>query len=229
MLKNKKPWIMVLLTTIGIAVVLSLLCIAGIHKMHSSKAKVFKELSTFVNTTVIPELKPMRADLEKAFSDEEKLQVKELRAEARLIAEMYTQLHEKYHSEEATTELVISEEDLADVKKSQKAMRKIITECWVILDNHEADFDALQKELLPKVEIWHKDLKNNMGKYMPHHKGHGKRAGLHKAHAQFGGGFIAPVVFILFEPETNFPFNMMQAGMEKYVEGGKYHKKCCSK
>lgn len=218
-------WVTVVLTGLGVMLVLGGICLAGMHKMYASKRKILTELNSFVGTTVIPELKPVRETLDQAFTAEEKQKIDELRAEAKELAGTFTALHEKYHKSGDRTDKSISDADLVAVKQSQKTMRRIISESWIILDNHEAEFDALAQDIMPSMERWHTEMKERVGKFMPRHRGHSKFKEMHKAHARFGDALVTPVLFILFEPETNFPFGDFQASLEKHLSQKRHHKK----
>lgn len=227
MKKKMNTWVTVVLTAAGVMLVLGGICLAGFHKMHASKRKILKEANSFMATTVIPELKPLREELDRAFSEEEKQKVDELRTDAKALAGMYTELHEKYHQGDDPAEVSMSDADVEAVRQSQKTMRRIISECWLILDNNEEEFEALTRDMMPLISGWHEEMKDRMGKYMPRHKskGHGKMLRMHKAHARFGDALVSPVLFILFEPETGFPIVDFQASMEKYLSQKRHHKK----
>ncbi len=201
---------------LGVSIAVGLLTLP-ISCMNNKKAEIITEMQAYLTNNIEPELKLQREKLDKVLTDPEKQRVAELRADAKAIADSAIKFHVKIAElgEDETHQL--SDSEIKYYNNTQKKTRKIITECWTILDNHEIEFAALHKEMYPKMIGWHTDMMKMIIKNIPFH-GHRKDA--HKlkikGFEQLGPDIMSPVFFIIYEPQTNFPLSIVETAMESY-------------
>lgn len=190
------------------------------HKMKHAKSEIYYEMKNFVNDSVLPIMRPMRNELDKSLSVLEQQKIKEMRATALELANFHLNLHDKFREGNKQTTASLSTTEKAKMKDAQKQMRKIIAECWTILDNHEVEFETINAQLTPNISSWKNSIHEKFMKHAPFHKGKcEEHCGTdHPAHHEIGDGFIAPVLFILWDTETNFPVNMFENAMEKHLK-----------
>lgn len=203
---------------LGVSIVVGLITFS-ISCMSHKKAEIITEMEAYLTNTIEPEVKLQREKFDKVLTDAEKLRIVELRLEAKAMGDSAVKFHVKIANlgEDATYQL--SETEINYYNDSQKKMRKIITECWTILDNHEAEFAALQKVMYPKMVSWHTHMMKTIAQNMPFgFHGHGKKG--HnlqiKGLEQLGPGSMSPVFFLIYEPKTNFPLSLLKSAMESH-------------
>jgi hypothetical protein len=203
---------------LGVSIVVGLLAFA-ISCMSNKKAEIITEMEAYLTNTIEPEVKLQREKFDKVLTDSEKQRIAELRMDAKAMADSAVKFHVKIAKlgEDATYQL--SEAEIDYYNDSQKKTRKIITECWTILDNHEAEFAALQKVMYPKMVGWHTDMMKKIIKNMPFNlHGHIKKVlNLQiKGLELLGPGSMSPVFFLIYEPETNFPLSLLKSAMDSH-------------
>jgi hypothetical protein len=214
-LNSKRVRIILGVSTLVCVLMLSISC------MNNKKAEIIAEMETYLTNTIEPELKFQREKLDKVLTDAEKQRVDELRADAKAMADSAIKFHAKIAKLDGDVTYQLSDSEINYYNYTQKKTREIITECWAILDNHEAEFTALHKELYPKMIGWHRDMMEKITQSMPFNfHGHGKKG--HKLQIkgleQFGPDIMSPVFFIIYEPQTNFPLNIVKTAMESFKE-----------
>ena len=214
-LNSKRVRIIIGVSTFACLLMLSFSC------MNSKKAEIISEMETYLTNTIEPELKLHREKLDKVLTDAEKQRVAELRADAKAMADSAIKFHVKIAKLDEDATYQLSDSEINYYNYTQKKTREIITECWTILDNHEAEFTVLHKELYPKMIGWHSDMMKKITENMPlNFHGHGKKG--HelqiKGLEQFGPDIISPVFFIIYEPETNFPLSILKTAMQSHKE-----------
>jgi len=199
---------------LGVSIVVGLLAFS-ISCMSNKKAEIITEMEAYLTNTIEPEVKLQREKFDKVLTDSEKQRIAELRMDAKAMADSAVKFHVKIAKlgEDATYQL--SEVEIDYYNDSQKKTRKIITECWTILDNHEAEFAALQNVMYPKMVGWHTDIMKKMPHYFHGHgkKGHNLQI---KGLEQLGPGSMSPVFFLIYEPETNFPLSLLKSAMDSH-------------
>ncbi len=203
---------------LGVSIVVGLVAFS-ISCMSHKKAEIIAEMQNYITNTIEPEVKLQRENFDKVLTEAEKQRIAELRVDAKAMADSAIKFHVKIAKlgEDATYQL--SEAEINYYNESQKKTRKIITECWTILDNHEAEFAALQKIMYPIMVGWHTDIMKIITKNMPcNFHGHGKKGHTLqiKGLEQLGPGSMSPVFFLIYEPQTNFPLNLLKSAMESH-------------
>jgi len=207
-----------------VRIVLGVLLVAGLATfsvscIQNKKAEIITEMHSYLTNTIEPELKLQREKFDNVLTDAEKQRVAELRADAKDMADNAVKFHVKIAKlgEDATYQL--SDSEINYYNDSQKKIRKIITECWAIMDNHEAEFAALHKEVYSKMISWHADMMKTITKNIPYHfHGHGKKG--HKMQIKglelLGPDIMSPVFFIIYDPQTNFPLSLLKTAMDSH-------------
>jgi len=213
---KKKKLIITLASIFGGVIVLSSVFAFTSRKMEHVKKDMYYEMKAFMNDSVLPVMKPLREKLDKSLSVDEKRKVEELR----VIAKQLSSRHIAKHKSLISGKEKLSESEIQQIKNDQKQMRKIITQCWAILDNNEKVFDEIHADAMPKITSWKKTMKNKVGGHVPFHKSNSCHANNDhcEIHSQIPEGFVMPVLFVLYEPETNFPFSAVQTAIEKHFE-----------
>jgi len=165
---------------LGISLVTGLLTLS-ISCMNNKKAEIITEMQTYLNNTIEPELKLQREKLDQVLTDSEKQRVAVLRADAKEIADSFIKFHVKIAKLDEKATYQLSDSEVKYYNDVQKKTRKIVTECWAILDNHEAEFGLLHKEIYPKMITWHKDMMKIITSNIHcNFHGHGKKVHKHQ-------------------------------------------------
>lgn len=212
---------------LGVVVLIGLM-MSAVCCMHGKKEQVITEVHAYINDTIEPELKLSREKLDNVLTVEEKLIIDSLRIEAKAMADKAIKFHVKMAKLGEGESYQLSESEINYMRESQKQLRTIITECWTIMDNHESYFSQLNIEMYPKMIGWHKGIMRKVSDAMPHHfHGHGKKGHMHgmkiKGLDQVGPDIMSPVFFILYEPQTNFPLNILKSALQAH-KGDSCHK-----
>ena len=189
-------------------------------RMHDKKAIIFTEINSFITDSIVPELKVIREQLDEVLTADELEKINGLRTEAKKIVENGLNIHNRYNELEDKETFAFTDVETNFIKATQKEVRRIITSCWDILDSHESDFEMINKELYTEMQAWHVGLMKTISDNIPFHHGHKKKFHNHSMDINqdelIGTGVMLPVYFILYEPETNFPINVFQEGLEAH-------------
>ncbi|NLR91033.1 hypothetical protein [Flammeovirga agarivorans] len=180
-----------------------------------------KEINAYMKANVLPVMIEQRKELDKKLSSSEKKEIESLRARINTLKAQKENMPKRDRSQEPT------EEQRKAFEAAKKEMRLIMTDAWAIVDNHEADFEALKEGNKENAEKWKADMKAIFDKYKPE-GAEGKRGGKGGRHGKMGMMMDqnkAPM-FLLMDPtksvdELAAEMEQRQAGRQGHHRGGK--------
>jgi hypothetical protein len=221
--KMKKRVIIALAVLLPLAGIISLTAFTYTN-IEKKKAEIFTEMKTYVEENILPVLKPLRAELESELTAEEKATIDELRDIASDLIDKSANRRQNCRFREKRPFKELTPDEKEQVKQAQKQIRSILTGAWEIMDNHEETFDDIRSELAPKHKQWHDEMHEIVKNHVPkalmkkiHEHREGFRSGHHPGHDRHHHimkGLFAPVIFILWDTETNFPLNKVAEQIE---------------
>lgn len=223
--KQKRRWI------IAASIVLPLVAIISfsafkVSNIFNSKAEMYYEMKSFFNDEILPVLEPLRVELEQELTADEKAKIESLREKAGQLIEQKAEMFKKHHQGADCEKIELTDDEKEAIRLAQKEVRNILTEAWVIMDNHEEKFIEIHENIEPYLETWKKEGRERMMKHLPkmmhgkkgpHCQREGEGHPGHRPHPRHMDGFVTPVIFILWDTETNFPFNEISAHIEDHI------------
>lgn len=194
-----------------------------------------EEMKAYFEENILPVLKTQREKLDGYLTLQEKQKVDELRAAWKALREERQAQREEFREGREPGNPPTFEEMEARReahKEMQKAHRLLMTEAWVILDNHEAEMESLHAEIADERQQWFEDMHEMRAKFREERQGDrpGKRGprfgdempekgkgfgngrpgrGMHggpKAHAPGPLGKLEGPMFLLWDPAQPFDF-----------------------
>ncbi|MBD0404590.1 hypothetical protein [Flammeovirga sp. EKP202] len=200
-MKKSKVLILSLITVATLAV--SFVSVAQQEK-KKKRDEARKEIKAYMKAQVLPVVLENRKEFDNKLSNSEKKTLVSLRE--RLDALSKKKEGMKRPEGEPT------EEQQKERQAMEKEMRHITTAAWEIVDNHEADLEAIKASTKTQQEQWKSDMKAIMSKYKPENKGEGnghekgngrKGRGKGKMGRQGMMGHYQPVMFVLMDPSKS--------------------------
>ncbi|NME70606.1 hypothetical protein [Flammeovirga aprica] len=223
-MKKSKVFILSLITVATLAV-----SFAGIAQEEKKKKReeARKEIKAYMKAQVLPVVLENRKDFDKKLSKSEKKTLVSLRSRMDALSKKKEGM--KRPEGEPT------EAQQKERQEMEKEMRHITTAAWEIVDNHEADLEAIKASTKTQQEQWKSDMQAIMEKYKPENKegkdGKGKGKG-HGRRGKMGQGMMGhyqPVMFVLMDPSKSVDeiadeMEKRQMKRMKHHKGGKGHR-----
>jgi len=216
--------------TIVIGLVLAMVFIAtGVnaqnhHKKDKGVRKMTPEMKAYINDNIIPVMKVQRMELDKDLTQDEIARLDEIRGELKMMRQQRgEEMKEIRGSEEKPTV-----EHRKEMREMKNEMHDLMDEVAIIAENHDPTISRLLDEVQPQIEEWKQDLKAMKQKNNPNAKEHSKKKTnhqgkhgkqvMHQNHGKMFGKFMAPNMFLLWDPDGPMPFFDDNAMLEDNLE-----------
>lgn len=191
----KKSKILILSLVAFVTLAFSFKTIAQKQK-NKKRDEIRKEVSAYTKANILPVVLEQRKAFDKDLSSDEKATLVSLRE--RLDALKAKRDTMKRPEGEPT------EEQKKAHKEMEKEMRLIMTDAWVIADNHEDDLEKINASNKEQKEQWKNDIKAIFVKYKGDNSNKGEN-GKHKKKGKMMHGKMMfdhnkPAMFVLMDP-----------------------------
>lgn len=197
----KTNWKKILALTAGIMLIAGATAFTINHKVD--RKELAKKTIGYVASEVTPVMKPQRIKLDDLLSVAEKQEIGSLQNEMHDILLLRKNNRIGYLFAEEGQILTAGQKSA--LKESRDRFRKVLTRCWTIADRHEMEIHQLMKPAAEKKSQWKTGIKSLI------------REGLEKkflvildrdmvseAEQLEIAEYLAPVVFLLWDPENPF-------------------------
>ncbi|MBB6459917.1 hypothetical protein [Flammeovirga kamogawensis] len=185
------------------------------------RAEAKKEINAYMKANMLPVMLENRKEFDTKLSKKEKATLVSLRERLEALKTKKNSLMKDKPSGEP------SEEQKNEMKAMKTEMRHIMTDAWVIVDNHESDLEAIKTANKANEEKWKADMKAIFEKYKSENSEMGKKGKHGKKGHHFGKmDDKKPVMFVLMDPSKTvdqLATEMEQRQDQRGHRGGKGH------
>ncbi|AZQ62974.1 hypothetical protein EI427_12205 [Flammeovirga pectinis] len=180
-----------------------------------------KEINAYMKANMLPVMLENRKEFDTKLSKKEKATLVSLRERLDALKGKKDSMKKDKSSGEP------SEAQKSEMKAMKTEMRHIMTDAWVIVDNHESDLEAIKTANKANEEKWKTDMKAIFEKYKPENSEMGKKGKHGKKGHRFGQmDDKKPVMFVLMDPSKSvdqIASEMEQRQEQRGHRGGKGH------